>query len=268
MIKAFFTNWAGAFRDSWGAARALPILLVLMIGIEAAQHVVELQLGFFSADAAVRKAASLQPLRMAFGWPKMLILYAVGFVATRWFVMRDARAALRPSGMALRRYLWVVSFQLIPAVGTIYAGPIVAWLGRGPEAVATLRAVCGLGQLLLEPLLLLWFVNAAIGTHGYGPIASARTVRWRYPWALLLIFVTRMPVSLLHNGFNHWAAGRPLALQGMMLALDALVVGVLALIVPAIQVRIARYIADRRAVALLDDTAPAAERRVAAWEAA
>ena len=104
MIKAFFSNWAGAFRDSWGAARALPILLVLMIGIEGAQHVIELQLGFFSPDAAVRKAASLQPVRMAFGWPKMLILYAVGFVAMRWFVTRDAHAALRPSAMALRRW--------------------------------------------------------------------------------------------------------------------------------------------------------------------
>ncbi|MDH7974281.1 hypothetical protein QH494_19000 [Sphingomonas sp. AR_OL41] len=257
MIKAFFSNWAGAFRDSWGAARALPILLVLMIGIEGAQHVIELQLGFFSPDAAVRKAASLQPVRMAFGWPKMLILYAVGLVAMRWFVTRDAHAALRPSAMALRRYLGVVLFQLIPAVGTIYAGPIAAWLGRGPDAVATIRAVCGLSQLLIEPLLLLWFVNAAMGTTGYGPIASARTVRWYYPFALLLIFVTRMPVALLHNGFNRWAAGQPLALQGAMLACDALVVGVLALVVPAIQVRIARYIAARRGVTLLGDAVAA-----------
>ncbi len=266
MIKAFFSNWAGAFRDSWGAARALPILLVLMIGIEGAQHVVELQLGFFSPDAAVRKAASLLPVRMAFGWPKMLILYAVGFVAMRWFVTRDARAALRPPGIALRRYLGVVLFQLIPAAGTIYAEPIAAALGRGPEA--TIRAVCGLGQLLLEPLLLLWFVAAAMGATGYGPIASARAVRWYYLWAFLLMFATRIPVAGLHRGFNQWAAGRPLAQQAALLACDALVVGTLALVLPAIQVRIARYIAERRGLALLGDAVPAVDLPVAAAQPA
>lgn len=263
MIKAFFSNWLGAFRDGWGAARALPILLVLMIGIEGAQHVIELQLGFFSPDAAVRKAASLQPVRMAFGWPKMLILYAVGFVATRWFVTRDARAALRPPARALRRYFWVVLFQLIPAAGTIYAEPIAAALGRGPEAVLAIRALCGWGQLLLEPLLLLWFVDAAMGATAYGPIASARAVRWYYPFAFLLMFVTRIPIASLHRGFNLWAAGQPLAQQAALLACDALVVVTLALVLPAVQVRIARYIAERRAAALPDAARGTAKRSAA-----
>ena len=251
MTRAFFTNWAGAFRDGWHAARALPLLIVLMFGIEFAQHAVELHLGFFSADAAVRKAAALQPVRMAFGWPKMLILYAVGFVATRWFVTRDARLTLRPDAKALRRYFWVVVFQLIPAAAIIYAGPIVAMLGRQADDVMAFRAIFGLGQQLLEPLLFLWFVNAAMGTDAYGPALSARTTRWLYFWALLLMFVTRVPIAQLHARLNIWSAGRVPALQWSLLALDGLVVGALAVIVPAIQVRIARYIAERRGTGLL-----------------
>ncbi|MEG3088173.1 hypothetical protein [Sphingomonas sp. PB4P5] len=254
MIKAFFVNWAGAFRDSWGAVLALPWLVALMIGIEFSQHLVELHLGFFSADAAVRKAASLQPVRMLFGWPKMLILYAVGFVALRYFVTRAARAALRPSRQALRRYLWVVLFQLIPAALTIYAEPIVTALGR-PQDMMALRAVMGIGQQVLEPLLFLWFVNAAMGTDSYGPIVSAKTTRWLYFWALLLMFLTRVPVGGLHQMLNRWPAGQAPAVQWALLSLDALVVGLLALVLPAVQVRIARFIAERRRVALLDDHA-------------
>lgn len=255
MIKAFFSNWVGAFRDGVAVARALPPLVVLMAGIEFAQHAVELHLGFFSADAAVRKAASLQPLRMAFGWPKMLTLYGVGFVAMRWLVTRDRRLALRPSGVALRRYAFVVLFQLVPAAVIIYAEPIVTALSLQADRVEALRVVFGLAQQLLEPALLLWFVNAAMGTDAYGPVASMRETRWLYIWTLLAIFATRVPPSLLHNALNRWPAGQAVTVQWMMLASDALVVGLLALVVPAIQVRGARFVAARRGAPMLGDDA-------------
>lgn len=120
MIKAFFVNWIGAFRDVGRISKAVPLLIVVMAGIEYAQHVVELHLGFFSSDAAVRKAAAMQPLRMAFGWPKMLTLWVVGFLATRYFVTSDVRTALHPSGLALQRYFGVIVFQLIPTVAILY----------------------------------------------------------------------------------------------------------------------------------------------------
>ena len=67
LIAAWWKNFAGSFADGARAAIALPVLTLLMVGIEFAQHVVEVKLGFFSPDRAVRKAASLDPLRMAFG---------------------------------------------------------------------------------------------------------------------------------------------------------------------------------------------------------
>jgi hypothetical protein len=245
MIKAFFSNLLGAYRDGWSAARALPWLVALMIGIEFAQHMIELQLGFFSLDPAVRKVAAAAPIRMAFGWPKMLTLYAVGFLVTRYYALGGRRAALRPSRHAFRRYAWVVLFQLIPAAIIIYAEPIAAAAGGTQDHVLPLRAVMGLGQQLLEPLLFLWFVSAAIGNDSDGPISSARTTGWLYLWALPLMFVTRVPLGILHQMLNRWPAGQAPAAQYALLTLDALVVGALAMVLPAVQVRIARYIADR-----------------------
>lgn len=40
MIRAFFGNWLAAFRDGWAVARALPLLVAAMIGIEFVQHAV------------------------------------------------------------------------------------------------------------------------------------------------------------------------------------------------------------------------------------
>lgn len=255
MTKFFFASWGGAFGDAWRFARALPWLIALMIALEMAQHFIEMRIGFFSPDAAVRHAAGLQPIRMALGWPKMFAVWGLAFFATRYFVLGDARATLRPSPRALRRYAGVVLFQLIPAVLVVYAEPVVAWFGFVPDpksgAVLGLRVVCGLGQQLLEPALLFWFVNAALGTSGFGPLASARVTRWLYLWALLLVFVTRLPFNALHQLLNRWPSGQGPMTLWPLLALDALVVSVMVVTIAAVEVRAARVIAARRGVALL-----------------
>ena len=260
MTKAFFANWRGAFADGWAVARAMPWLVAVMMGIEFAQHAVELHLGFFSVDSAVRRAASEEPLRMMFGWPKMLAVYAVAFFATRWLVTRDTRVALRPSARACRNYLGVMLFLAIPAAAMIHARAILPLIGFSEPEVVPFRMIFGLFSLLAEPLLLLWIVNAAMGAEGHGPAASARTTGWLYFYALLLLFVTRVPVAQLHARLNLWPAGQTPAVQWAMFALDALVVGVLTVVVPAIQVRIARLIADRRQVPLPGAKPVAVER--------
>lgn len=262
MIRALLANWLGAFRDALTLARALPWLIGAMIAIELVQHAVELHLGYFSGDPALHRQAGESALRMAFGWPKMLILYAVGFLAVRWLATHDTGRALRPDARALQRYAGVVLFQLIPAALIIYAPQIVAALDLADTAVLPFRATFGLAQQVIEPLLYLWFVNAALGTDGFGPVASAKTTRWLYFWALVLVLAVRLPLSQLHGRLNLWSAGQPLATQWALLTLDALVVGVLAVAVPAVQLRIARFVADRRGVPLLGGEGGAASANV------
>lgn len=100
---SFLTTLLGAFRDGWRAAAALPFLTLAMVAIELTQHVVEARLGFFSRDPSVRAAASMDPLRLAFGGLKMLVVWGLGFVAIRHLMLRDSRAAMRPARPAVRR---------------------------------------------------------------------------------------------------------------------------------------------------------------------
>lgn len=257
-MKRFFANWAGGFVDGTKAMRALPWLVAGMIAIELVQHVIEVRTGFFSTDPAVRKAASMAPERMALGWPKMFATWGLAFFAVRFLVLGNAGAALRVPALAWRRYAGVVVFQLVPALAIIYAEPILAALGAAPggqagtgQAVMGVRLVFGLGQQLLEPLLLLWFVNAAIGTVGFGPLESARATGWWYFAVLPMVFVTRLPFSAVHQGLNRYAMGQSAGVTWGMLALDAVLVSIMVVMIAAVQLRAARFVAERRGVRML-----------------
>ncbi len=252
-MKRFFANWASGFGDGAKALRALPWLVAGMIALELVQHVIEVRTGFFSPDLAVRKAASLMPVRMALGWPKMFATWALAFFVVRFLVLGDAGAALRVPALAWRRYAGVVLFQLVPALAIIYAEPILAALGHAPsaQAVMGLRVVFGLGQQLLEPLLLLWFVNAAIGTTGFGPIASAHATGWWYCAVLPMVFVTRLPFNAAHQALNRYAVGQPTGVMWGMLALDAVLVSIMVVTIAAVQLHAARFVAERRGMPIL-----------------
>ena len=258
MLKAFLANWGGAYRDGARLFRALPWLAALMIAVELAQHVVEWRLGMFGPLAG-RAAAAANPIRLLIGWGKMATFFVVSFYALRYYALADAHVALRPTALAVRRFAGVVAFQAIITAGVLHAGPLLTVLGlpAGKEAVMAVRLVLSLGQQLLEPALLLWYVNAAVGARGFGPVASARTTGLLWFWALPLIFLTRLPVNGMHQLLNRWPAGHGAWVQGPALVADAFVVVLIAGSLAAVQVRAAHYIANRRGVPLLRDENPA-----------
>jgi len=256
-MKRYFANWANGFLDGARAMRALPRLVVGMIAVELMQHAIEIHIGFFSSDRAVRKAASLEPVRMALAWPKMFATWGLAFFAIRFVVLDHAGAALRVPALAWRRYAGVVVFQLVPALAIVYAEPILVALGVVPTAQAVIgwRSVFGLGQQLVEPLLLLWFVNAAIGTTGFAPVKSARATGWWYVAVVPMVFLTRFAFSAGHYAFNRYAAGQPAGVTWGMLALDAVLVSIMVVMIAAVQVRAARFVAERREVRMLAEGA-------------
>ncbi|WP_404371264.1 hypothetical protein AB5I39_03600 [Sphingomonas sp. MMS24-J45] len=264
MTKRFFASLGGAFVDVGRVARAMPWLLAMMIAIEFVQHIIEVRIGFFSADAAVRHAAQLQPIRMALGWPKMLMVWSVAFFTIRYLALNDVAAALRPSRLAMQRYAWVILFQFVPTAIVIYAEPILKLFGLGSAGeVMALRTAGGLTQLLIEPLLWMWFVSAALGTNGYAPLQSARVTGLWYFWALLLGLLIRIPFSQIHGRLNIFAAGQPDAVLWPVLLLDAVVVPVMVTAAAAVQLRAAQAIAERRGRALVEDAPRTAEGIVA-----
>ena len=239
-LGRFFRDLFGAHVDGVRAMIGLPWLFALLIGWEFAQHVIEVRIGFFDSREAA-KAVADDPSRMIFGWIKMISVYVGGFFVIRHLAAQNGGTQLAPVGVALRRYAPYIAYSLGLFALIFYAPGIV-----GKANVMTVRTIVGLGQVVVEPLLILWIVSAATDGAVGNTIRSARATGWLYLWALPLFFVGRIPVNAAHQLLNRYAMGQPDTILWPMLAVDAVVVGLIISVIPALYVRIARFIGERR----------------------
>ncbi len=239
--RRFFTDLAGSYLDSLRAIKGLPWLFAAIIAWEFAQHVVEVRIGMFT-DKEMARAVSQDGARMAFGWVKMISIYVGAFFVIRHFAGKRDGRQLAPRGTAAKRFAPYLVYSLVMFAAVFYTRDFA-----GEEHVDTVRTIVGLGQVLVEPLLMAWVVAAATDGRIAGPIGSARHTGLLYFLALPLFLLTRVPVSLLHQNLNEWAMGKQGAELWSLLAIDSLVVGLIVAITPAAMVRVARWVELRRA---------------------
>jgi hypothetical protein len=238
--KRFVLDIVSAHIDAVRAIVALPWFFALVIAWEFAQHIMEIRIGFFDSRAAA-SAVAATPSRMLLGWVKELWVYIGGFLVIRQLVGRRGDRPVAPLMPALRRYLPYIAYSLFIAAIIIYANRFV------PESgVDNFRLAVGLGQMLLEPALMLWMVSAATDGRVRGPLSSTRQTGWLYLYALPLFYIGRYPTGWAHQALNIDAIGQPRATVWAMLTIDAIVVGLLIAVVPAIAVRVAHRIGERR----------------------
>lgn len=230
----------GSHVDGVRAIVGLPLLFALLIGWEFVQHIIEVQLGFYDSPEAARAVAN-DASRMVFGWIKMVAVYVGGFFVIRYLCWQNRDATISPLVPAFLRYLPYILYSLIQFGLVFYAPQIV------PAAhTNTLRAVVGLGQVIIEPMLMFWIVAAATDGAVKTPVGSVQMMGWLYFWAFVLYFVARLPVNLLHQFLNRYAMGQSDIVLWTLLALDALVVGMIIAVIPAIYVRIIAAIRTAR----------------------
>ena len=239
--KRFFADLGGTYIDSLRAIGALPWLFAAIIGWEFAQHVVEVRIGMFESVEAA-KAVGMDASRMVFGWIKMLSIYIGAFFVIRHFAGSRGGRTLASLQQAAKRFVPYTAYSLLIFAGVFYARDLVAG-----DQVDVFRGTLGLGQLLIEPLLMAWVVAAATDGRIGNPWASARRTGLLYLLALPLYLLARVPVGLLHNGLNEWAMGTQGLELWSLLAIDSFVLGIIVAIVPAAMVRVARWVDVRSA---------------------
>lgn len=247
-FKRYFRDLVGVHIDGFAFARAVPLVFLLVVAIELTQHIIEVRIGFFGS-AEQRRAVAMDSSRLVLGWMKMLSIYGVGWIAIRYYVFESASCALVISTRDIVRYAPVIAYQMALFIILFHGPRMLQAIGLAIDA-KTLRTTVGLAQVFGEPLLFLWFVGAATDGPVKGPISSARTTALMYFWALALFFVARLPINGLHQAGNVFAAGQPDYILWPLLIFDAFVVGLIAAIIPAIYVRVARTIGEKRGFAL------------------
>lgn len=222
MIKALFQRILAVLRDSirtWWLAPVIPLIAVLP---EFAQHVAEVEIGMFESREAGR-ALSDDPTRWAFGYAKVAgVLIAMLLAIRFWGAHHQRLPWWSPKGIE-----WKV-------IGLAFVANLVA----SGITVAIESAVAGADEIVATIIptaftiatlpVLVWLIAGLVGDNE----ATLGTVYRTGWWAALriaafsaLVFV---PLQYLH-GLNHdWAFGAGPVLLWTLMVFDSLVVGLIA----------------------------------------
>jgi hypothetical protein len=238
-------------------ALACPLLFLIPVVAEFAQHVVEVQGGLYvSLDGA--RAAENDPDRLLFGFWKTLAISLPTYWLYRYVVSgRDAAYARTFEPRAVM--LWLAIFLPLVA-GTswlsLYGPSMTALFGLEGTAATALKVASGLLQTAVGIYLTAWFVAWSQGNAAIGPRASFRVMRGFFWRTLALFLAGTIPLMVLHYG-SLVAIGQPEALVWAIMAVDSVVVGFLALTMVAANAIAAMHAAEARGVALMPVPAPA-----------
>lgn len=226
----FFSAFRLAYREGTAFLVACPLLALVPFVAEMVQHVVEVKLGMYQSIAAA-KALDGDPVRLAFGFIKVLALILPGYWTMRFIALgRNRAAAGRLDPVALRTFgLYLLVAAALSAIGLFAVPRTGAW---------TLADIV-LG-LVIGVLFAAWAVGAAIGDARLGPVSSARLMARHLLWGVGFSLVVTLPLMIPHYLFAALAIMGPKSLLWPILVVDALLVSWLAAVMVASTYAIAR----------------------------
>lgn len=248
------------FSDSAAFALALPILFSIPVMIEFAQHVVEIDLGFYRHGLTA--SAAFDQRRLSLGFAKVLALLLPGY----WFVRfiawdRDRDRAKRIERPAAT--LFGIQFGLQAAWQwlALFGPPLGVVLGLGPRLSTYAEVIATVGVSVVALYLTAWLVAWPLGNVQIGPLRSIAIMAGSFWRTVAYLVAGTLPLMALHYALGYAAIGRPEPLVWIMMAADALVVGFLALTTAGAAYLAAKRAADRKSVSLSGGvTAPALKR--------
>lgn len=236
-------------RQALAFSVALPLLFLVPVLAEAAQHVVEIGIGMYDGRAGAIAAAD-DMSRMGWGFLKTLALALPGYWFTRYMAFAgDARRARALEAPAARLFLVIFAVQAgIQALALF--GPGMEALGLAGTAGGVALGVLVLLQVVIGVYLSAWLVAWPIGNAAIGPVRSFGIMAGSFWRAVGYLLAGVVPLMILHYALGLGAIGRPRPLVWAMLTLDAVVVGFLALTMTGAIFVAARHAAARKGVAL------------------
>jgi len=245
----FRQTFAATWRDSVAFLVACPLLALLPVGFELIQHVAEVHVGMYDGVAAAR-AVQHHPLRMGFGFAKVMMLVIQTYWVTRYLAWRDPALAARADPVALRCFAGLLAFNAAVAAIQLFVLP-----QSGPVLLATL-----LGGQVIGALIAAWAAAAPLGNAAIGPRASAAIMVRQLPWTWLFLFAAMLPLMIPHYALGALAILGPKPILWPVLVVDALLVSWLGTVIAASCFHAALRAATRAGVALVP---PAPDRATA-----
>ncbi len=219
MIQPVLARFGAVLRDGvriWWLAPLVPLLVVVP---EGAQHVAEIRLGFFESRAAAAALAD-DPRRMVWGYLKIAGLLMAIFAAIRFWATRGSgQAWWNPRGVAWRNLLLAIVLMGLTSVPGLVLQSSIGSEFSGWIDIALFVATLPLLALLIA------------GLAGDCDIGLKAVFRSGWLTALrVLVYGAAVwaPLAWLHTQNHQWAMGASEWAVWLLMAFDTLVVGLLA----------------------------------------
>ena len=229
-------------------SRALPLLFLIPVAAEAAQHVVEVRIGMYDSWDGARGASEAMT-RMAWGFLKTLALTLPGYWFVRYMAWRDPHRAGRIETPAAPLFLVILAVHAVLQALSLF-GPGMAWFGLGDTAGGVALGALFLLQTVVSIYLSAWLVAWPLGNAAIGPVRSFGIMAGSFWRAVGYLLAAVLPLMVVHYALGLGAIGRPRGLVWAMLALDSVLVGYLALTLTGAIFVAARHAAARQNVPL------------------
>lgn len=236
----FWQALKATYRGSIAFLIACPLLALVPVIFEVAQHVIEVHIGMYDSIAAA-KAVEHHPWRMGFGVLKVASLLLAGYWVPRFLAWRDPRRAGQVAPVAVRLFAGFVAFQLAIALIQLFAVP---------QTGAVLLTAFAVGQVI-GVLIAAWGVAAALGNAAIGPARSVAIMAPQLAWGFAFSLVAMLPVMIPHYALGALAILGPGALLWPVLLADSLLVGWLTAVLLAAAYCLAVRGTERAGVPLL-----------------
>lgn len=252
-----WTEVKATYRAAGGLVAALPLVALAAVGIEAVQHAVEWKLGMFNGEAGAA-AAEAHPVRMGFGYAKMAVLILINYLAWRQLAWKDRAQTLGWDARAAALFVPVLMFNVLMVLGQNAGGDLISGLVEGKALFAT-GFIALLCAMMFELFFAPWKVAAALGNGRIDLGASFRIMSGRVLRSFGFNLAVLVPAMLLHYAFGIGAIFTPAPVTAALLVLDSLLVGYMAMLLPAIDFEVAKRAAEKAGISL-DAGGFAAER--------
>lgn len=215
------------YADSLAFARALPVLFSIPLLIEFAQHVVEIDIGLYRHGIA---ALASDERRLTLGFAKVLALILPGYWFVRYMAWgHDAAKAKRVERPAATLFGAQFALRAIVQWLMLFGPPLGLLIGLNPEHGRYAALAGGIVLSVVGVYLTAWLVAWPLGNAAIGPLRSVAIMAGSFWRTVVYTLAGTLPLMAVHYALGYGAIGRPEWLVWIMMGLDAVVVGLLAL---------------------------------------
>lgn len=251
--KSVWNDIKDNYRSAWAFALACPILFLIPTAVEMYQHIIEINLGMYDG-LEIAKSIENDDSRLQAGFYKVAALLLPAYWFTRYIISdQNAAFARKIAWPAIAMFGALYCVQLLEQYWMLFGPTLAEFFHQTGNAANAINWSFDAMIFILGIYWSVWFVALSLGNGKIGPITSITVMIGNFWRAMLYLIAAVIPLMIAHYALGAIAIyfNLPTWIDYIILTLDSIVVGFLALTMTGSMAIIARYAAKQKDLQLM-----------------